>query len=73
LKLYLYGYAHKARSSRRLERECRRDVESMWLLDRLAPDHKTIAGFCRRRGVAPRAVAAAFVRFRHVQGLIRGE
>ena len=43
LKLYLYGYLNEVRSSRRLERECFRNVELMWLLRRLAPDFKTIA------------------------------
>lgn len=43
LKLYVYGYFTEVRSSRRLERECRRDVEAMWLMRRLAPDFKTIA------------------------------
>ena len=73
LKLYLYGYLQQLRSSRRLERECQRNVELMWLLNRLAPDHKTIAEFRRREGTALRAVAAAFVRFCRGQGLIRGE
>lgn len=73
LKLYLYGYLQQVRSSRRLERECQRNVELMWLLNRLAPDHKTIAEFRRREGTALRAVAAAFVRFCRGQGLIRGE
>jgi transposase len=73
LKLYLYGYLHQVRSSRRLERECQRNVELMWLLNRLAPDHKTIAEFRRQEGAALRAVAAAFVRFCRGQGLIRGE
>lgn len=44
LKLYLYGYLNQIRSSRRLESECRRNVELMWLLGRLYPDHKSIAG-----------------------------
>ena len=52
LKLYLYGYLHQVRSSRRLERECQRNVEVMWLLGRLAPDHKTIAEFRRGEGRA---------------------
>jgi transposase len=47
LKLYLYGYLNQIRSSRRLEAECRRNVELMWLLGRLYPDHKSIAEFRR--------------------------
>ncbi len=47
LKLFLYGYLNKIRSSRRLESECRRNVELMWLLGRLYPDHKSIAEFRR--------------------------
>ncbi len=46
-KLYLYGYLEQVRSSRRLEAECRRNVELMWLLGRLAPDYKSIAEFRR--------------------------
>lgn len=45
LKLYLYGYVNEIRSSRKLERETNRNVEVMWLLRRLTPDHKTIANF----------------------------
>lgn len=45
LKLYLYGYLNRIRSSRRLEAEARRNLELMWLLRRLAPDFKTIADF----------------------------
>jgi transposase len=47
LKLHVYGYLNRVRSSRRLERECHRNVEVMWLLGRLSPDHKTIAEFRR--------------------------
>ena len=43
LKLYIYGYLNRVQSSRRLEREAGRNVEVMWLLGRLAPDHKTVA------------------------------
>ena len=50
LKLYVYGYLNEVRSSRKLERECRRNVELMWLLRRLAPDFKTIADFRRENG-----------------------
>ena len=45
LKLYLYGYLNQVRSSRKLEKECHRNVEVMWLLKKLAPDFKTIADF----------------------------
>lgn len=45
LKLYIYGYVNEVRSSRKLERETIRNVEVMWLLRRLTPDHKTIANF----------------------------
>jgi transposase len=45
LKLYIYGYLNRIQSSRRLERECQRNVEPMWLTGRLAPDFKTIADF----------------------------
>jgi len=45
LKLYLYGYLHKLRSSRKLESESKRNVELMWLMKKLSPDFKTIASF----------------------------
>src|ERR1035437_5704178 len=45
LKLYLYGYLHRVRSSRLLEAECHRNVEVLWLLGKLAHDFKTIADF----------------------------
>jgi len=52
LKLYIYGYLNRVQSSRRLEREAGRNVEVMWLLGRLAPDHKTIADFCKDNGLS---------------------
>jgi transposase len=45
LKRYFYGYLNQVRSSRKLEKECHRNVEVMWLLKKLAPDFKTIADF----------------------------
>ena len=45
LKLFIYGYLNRVPSSRRLERGAGRNVEVMWLLGRLVPDHKTIADF----------------------------
>lgn len=60
LKLYLYGYLHRVRSSRRLEAECHRNVEVIWLLGKLAPDFKTIADF-RKDNLKPlQAVARQF-------------
>ena len=51
-KLYVYGYENKIRSSRKLEKECRRNVEVMWLTDGLTPDHKSISEF-RRLNLRP--------------------
>jgi transposase len=73
LKLYLYGYLNRIRSSRRLERECRRNVEVMWLLGKLAPDFKTVADFRRRNGEAFVRVCRAFVRFCAKAKLLGGE
>jgi transposase len=61
LKLYIYGYLNRVQSSRRLEREAGRNVEVMWLLGRLAPDHKTIADFRKDNGGAIKKVCARFV------------
>jgi transposase len=51
LKLYVYGYLNQVQSSRRLEREAGRNVELMWLLGRLVPDHKTVATSGRTTGL----------------------
>lgn len=45
LKLYIYGYMNRMRSSRQLEKECHRNLEVIWLLKNLKPDHNTIARF----------------------------
>ena len=73
LKLYLYGYLNQIRSSRRLEAECRRNVELMWLLRRLYPDHKSIAEFRRLHREAVTAAGAELVQLARSCGLIRGE
>lgn len=72
LKLYLCGYLNAIRSSRALERECKRNVEVMWLLGRLAPDHKTIASFRSQNSEALVAVCAAFIQFARQERLIAG-
>ena len=60
LKLYLYGYLHRIRSSRLLEAECQRNVEVIWLLGKLAPDFKTIADFRKDNPKPLRAVNRQF-------------
>jgi transposase len=61
LKLYIYGYLNRVRSSRRLEAECRRNIEAIWLLRTLKPDFKTIADFRRDNRGAFKSVFRQFV------------
>jgi transposase len=70
LRLYLYGYWQRIRSSRALERECRRNLEVMFLLRQLVFDHKTIADFRKDNAVALQAVCVAFVQFVREEGLL---
>ena len=70
LKLYIYGYLNRVQSSRRLEREAGRNVELMWLVGRLAPDHKTIADFRKDNGRAIRQVCVRFVELCRLMGLL---
>jgi transposase len=70
LKLYIYGYLNRVQSSRRLEREAGRNVEMMWLLGRLMPDHKTIADFRKDNGLGLRKVCARFVELCREMGLL---
>lgn len=61
LKIYIYAYLNRIPSSRRIERECQRNIELIWLTGKLAPDHKTIADFRQDNGKAIREVCRAFV------------
>jgi transposase len=61
LKLYIYGYLNRIQSSRRLEKESHRNVELMWLLERLRPDFKTIANFRKDNGKGIKNVCRKFV------------
>ncbi|NOG32486.1 IS1182 family transposase [Halomonas sp. TBZ9] len=61
LKLYIYGYLNRIQSSRRLERETQRNVELMWLTERLTPDFKTIADFRKNYGDAICRVCREFI------------
>lgn len=63
LKLYIYGYLNRVRSSRRLETECHRNIEVIWLLRTLKPDFKTIADFRANNRAAFKAVFREFVVF----------
>lgn len=62
LKLYIYGYLNRVRSSRRLMAECRRNVELFYLLNMLRPDFRTIADFRKDNRQAIKAVFKDFVR-----------
>jgi len=61
LKIYVYGYLNRVPSSRRLERECQRNIELIWLTEQLAPDFKTIADFRKDNGQAIREACRTFV------------
>lgn len=65
LKLFIYGYLNSMRSSRILEKECKRNVEVMWLIRQLTPDHNTISNFRRDNEKAIRKV------FRHTVSIAK--
>jgi transposase len=65
LKLFVYGYLNHIRSSRQLEKECKRNIELLWLMKQLAPDHNTIANFRRDNEKAIRKV------FRHTVSIAK--
>lgn len=73
LKLYIYGYLHRIRASRRLEAETHRNVQVMWLLNRLTPAFKTIADFRKDHVEAIVGVCRAFIRFCREQSLFGAE
>jgi transposase len=63
LKLYLYGYLNKIRSSRKLEQECYRNVELRWLMQRLVPNYHTIADFRKNQSDALKNLFKLYVHF----------
>ena len=73
VKLYIYGYLNHVRSSRRLMQDTRRNVEVMWLINRLSPSFKTIADFRKDHAAAIVGVCGAFSRFCREQSLFGGE
>lgn len=70
LKLYLYGYLNKIRSSRKLERECIRNIELQWLLQNLAPNYHTIADFRKLHPHSLQAMFKLYVQFLSDAGLL---
>ena len=72
LKLFIYGYLNKVRSSRDLEKECHRNIEVMWLLRCLCPDHNTISNFRRDNPKAIKKVFRATVQIARHFDLIGG-
>jgi len=73
LKLFLYGYMNKVRFSRDLEKECRRNIEVMWLLKCLKPDHNTISNFRRDNPEAIKKVFRTTVQIAKYFDLIGGK
>ena len=69
LKLYIYGYFNKLRSSRRLEAETHRNMELIWLMSKLTPDHKTIARFRKENAKALKNIFHSFVKLCRKLGL----
>ena len=70
LKLYLYGYLNKVRSSRKLERECSRNIELQWLLQNLAPNYHTIADFRKQHAQSLQSMFRLYVQFLGDAGLL---
>jgi transposase len=73
LKLFIYGYMNKVRHSRDLEKECKRNIEVMWLLKSLTPDHNTISNFRRDNPIAIKKVFRATVQIAKHFDLIGGK
>ena len=73
LKLFIYGYLNKVRSTRDLEKECKRNIEVMWLLKCLRPDHNTIANFRKDNQKAIKKVFRATVQIAKHFDLIGGK
>ena len=70
LKLYLYGYLNKIRSSRKLEKECIRNIELQWLLQDLQPNYHTIADFQKVHATALKNLFKLYVQFLGDAGLL---
>ncbi len=72
LKLYFYGYLNGLRSSRRLEKECKRNIELQWLMQKLIPNYHTISDFRKENPQALKNTFKLFVLFLKDMGLVSG-
>ncbi|MFM6219185.1 MAG: transposase, partial [Dolichospermum sp.] len=72
LKLYFYGYLNGIGSSRRLEKECKRNIELHWLMQKLIPNYHTIADFRKDNPLALKNTFKLFVLFLKDMGLVAG-
>jgi transposase len=73
LKLYIYGYLNGIASSRKLEKECHRNIELMWLMGQLTPDHKTVSDFRKENSEAIHQSVHSFNQWLQQAGYIKGE
>jgi len=73
LKLYVYGYMNRIKSSRRLERECKLNIEVMWLMGKLRPDHWTISFFRKDNQEQIKQVIKSFNKFLLESGYLEGK
>ena len=73
LKLYVYGYYNRIRSSRKLMIECRRNIEVMWLMGKLMPDFRTISDFRKENAKLLKQVFKEFVKLCEMLGLYKKE
>jgi transposase len=73
LKLYLYGYMNRIKSSRKLERECKINIEVMWLLGKLSPDHWTISNFRKENQEQIKRIIRVFNKFLIESGYLEGK
>jgi transposase len=65
LKIYIYSYLIKIRSSRKIENECKRNIEMIWLTEQLAPDHWSISNFRKQNGKVLTNMFKEFLKFCH--------
>lgn len=73
LKLYVYGYMNRVKSSRKLERECKVNIEVLWLMGKMQPDHWTISNYRKENQVEIQQAVKQFVKFLKESGYLEGK